>query len=80
MKRLPHWVLTDSFPAFYDSESLTATQQTARVYGAMQELIDSYNQFVDEINGHIDEHENSLEKDVCEFKSKIIHTMENYIQ
>lgn len=80
MKRLPHWVLTDTFPAFYDSESLTATQQTARVYAAMQELIDSYNKFVDEINGHIDEHENALEKDICEFKTKIIHTMENYIQ
>jgi len=50
MKLLPHWAVPDNKPGFYDSESATAIEQTAKVYRAMQELIGEYNQFVDELN------------------------------
>ncbi len=49
MRKLPHWVLPNRNPAFYDSESATAIEQTAKVYAAMNELIDNYNAFVDSV-------------------------------
>ena len=39
IKRLPDWVVTDTQKAFYDLESSTAIEQTARLYGKMQELV-----------------------------------------
>ena len=34
--KLPKWILTNKFPAFHDTESLTAIEQTARVYGKIR--------------------------------------------
>ena len=50
MQRLPNWVLANPFPAIHDFESLTVLDQTARIYGAMNKLIEEYNNFVDEAN------------------------------
>lgn len=44
MRKLPNWHLTNYKPAFYDFESLTVVEQTAKLYGAMQELINEYNE------------------------------------
>lgn len=45
---LPDWVIPDTDPAFYDSESLTAIQMVAKIYGKMNELVKSYNEFLEE--------------------------------
>ena len=50
MNLLPKWVLANPFPAIHDFESLTVLEQTARVYGAMQKLIDEYNAFAETVN------------------------------
>ena len=50
MRKLPHWCLTDKFPGFYDTESGTAIEQTAKVYKAMNELIEEYNLWIDKVN------------------------------
>ena len=50
IKPLPKWVLTNEYPAFYDTESVTAIEMVAKLYGKMEELITTYNEFVDEIN------------------------------
>jgi hypothetical protein len=80
MKLLPHWSLTGTNPAFYDTESATAIEQTAKVYGAMQTLISEYNSFVDEINKEIEEFESWTTKDVDTFKKCITNIVSNYIQ
>ena len=84
---LPHWVLTDSFPAFYDTESATAIEQTARLYAAMQKLIDDYNLFVDQVNEEIKKFECGTHKDMGRFKKRITDMfyqfrryIENYMQ
>jgi hypothetical protein len=46
MQKLPNWVVANKFPAFYDTESLTAIEQTARLYGATNTLIENYNTFI----------------------------------
>ena len=80
IRLLPHWVITNKNPAFYDSESVSAIEQTGRVYAKMQELVEDYNKFVDEVNAHIKEFTDETNVDQECFKQNIIETMENYIK
>ena len=79
MKLLPHWILTNKHAAFYDGESATVIEQTAKVYAAMQELITEYNAFVDAINENIKGFEQSTNMTMEEFKTCITNTVSNYI-
>lgn len=80
IKHLPHWVLTDLQPAFYDVESGTALQQTAKMYGKVQELIDLYNEFVTKVNQYIKDFEDGIIADFEEFRNCIIKVMNDYIE
>ena len=80
LQHLPHWVLTDTLPAFYDCESATAIQQTAKLYGKIQELITIYNDFVRDINRYITEFEEGIIKDFNCFQNCVIKTMNDYIE
>lgn len=79
MKLLPHWVLTDSHPAFYDSESATAIEQTARVYAAMQSLISEYNSFVDSVNKTIEDFKTGAQNDYSVFQVAIRQEFQDFI-
>lgn len=80
IKHLPHWVLTDLQPAFYDVESGTSLQQTAKMYGKVQELIDLYNEFVTKVNKYIKDFEDGIIEDFEEFRNCIIKVMNDYIE
>ncbi len=80
MLQLPKWVLSNKYPAFFESESMTAIEQTARVYGAMQQLIDEYNSFADAVNAEIEKYETSTTQDIDKFKCCVTELMENYIK
>jgi len=80
IKRLPRWVLTNDYPAFNDTESVTAIEMVARLYGKMQELINNYNEFVDSVNTEIDNFEKGLYKDFDEFKECVMKLMSDYIE
>lgn len=71
INKLPHWVITNLRPAFYDTDSGTAIEQTALLYKKMQELIEKYNAFVDEINYTIEEFMVNAEEDQAAFEIKI---------
>ena len=47
MDKLPHWSITDKHPAFYDTESATAIEMVAKLYAAMNQLIDEVNPILD---------------------------------
>ncbi|MBO7694238.1 MAG: hypothetical protein J6T10_16590 [Methanobrevibacter sp.] len=79
-KPLPHWCLTDLQPAFYDTESGTAIQMTARMYKKIEEIVANYNSFVDEINRYVDEFERGMIRDFECFKNCIVKTMNDYIE
>lgn len=79
MKLLPHWCLQDLRPAFYDTESATAIGQTAKLYGAMNKLIESYNAWIDEVNKTITEFNNETDQDIECFKRAITELCNNYI-
>lgn len=71
IKKLPHWVLSSKSPSFYETEGGTVLEQTAIMYKKVQDLIDSYNTFVDEINTTIEEFIANTESDQEEFEVKI---------
>lgn len=79
LKKLPHWVLTDKHPAFNDIESVTALEMVARLYGKMEELIESFNTYVDQINGEIERFENDMAESWEDFKECIRGIMNDYI-
>lgn len=79
MIKLPHWVLNNKYPAVFDSESATVIEQTARVYGAMQQLIDDYNNFVDQVNLEIDNFTAESNQSAECFKEMIVELCETYI-
>ena len=80
LKHLPHWVLTDPQPAFYDCESATAVQQTAKIYAKIQELITLYNEFTNNVNRYITEFEDGIIRDFNCFQNCVIKTMNDYIE
>ena len=80
MWRLPHWFLTDKRPAFYDTESGSAIEQTAKVYGAMQTLIDEYNKFADSVNKALEGFELETKEEQECFKTCITNLIETYIK
>lgn len=79
MKKLPYWSITDRFPAFYDHESATAIEQTAKVYAAMQTLIEEYNNFVDGVNSSVDEFMESSDKNYQAFTYEMAQKFQNFI-
>lgn len=79
IKPLPHWVLTNRYPAINDSESATAIEMVARVYGKTEELIADYNEFVDRVNQTIIDYQNEMNENFDEFRNQIIETMNDYI-
>jgi hypothetical protein len=64
---LGKWNLHDNKYSFYDLESLTLTEMTARLHGKMNELITDYNKFV--------ENTNKINKD---FRDGVIEDLETY--
>lgn len=79
IKPLPEWCLTDTLPAFYDTESATTVEETAKLYGKVKNLVEDYNKYVNEINKTIEDFTNGVNQDQEEFKNSIIKIMHDYI-
>ena len=71
IKKLPHWVLSNPNPSFFETEGGTVLEQTGIMYKKMQELIENYNNFVDETNKTIDEFVSNTLEDQEAFEIKI---------
>lgn len=80
IKNLPEWVLTSKSPAFYDTESGSTIEQTAKVYGAMRELIDAYNNFEKVVTESNTEFANSVIAGNESFQKCVTDLVENYIK
>lgn len=79
MRRLPEWVMTNKFPSVYDSESGTAIEMVAKVYGAMQNLITEYNQFAETVNQNIESFEGDIQKEFEEFTVGMQQAFQDFI-
>lgn len=76
---LPKWVLTGTRPAFYDTESGSVLEQTARIYDKMNELVESYNSFVENTNKAIADFEDGVINSQKEFEVAIRQTIQDFI-
>ena len=78
MNTLPKWVLVNPIPAIHDFESLTVIDQTARIYGAMNQLIEEYNKFAETVNDHLSNFTESEKEARREFELNITKVMNEF--
>lgn len=71
MRQLPIWVLPPTMPSIFESESFTALEAVAKVYGSMRKLIEEYNAFANALNKEIEEYNNSNDSEIAEFKESV---------
>lgn len=67
---LPPWVETGLQPAFYDMESGTVLQQTARMYAKVQQLTRLFNELSEETKTEVENFEHSVNETVAEYIEK----------
>lgn len=75
MNTLPKWVLANPIPAIHDFESLTVLEQTARIYGAMNQLINEWNKMIEQLSGFEKSETESRE----EFELKITKVIREFM-
>ena len=75
MNTLPKWVLANPIPAIHDFESLTVLDQTARIYGAMNQLINEWNKMIEQLSGFEKSETESRE----EFELKITKVIREFM-
>lgn len=80
IKPLPQIALTNLQPAFYDVESVTAIQMVSKFYKYLQDMVNDYNSFANEVNKEITRFENDTNANYEEFKNCIQNMMLNYIE
>lgn len=78
MNKLPYWHLVNPLPSFHDAESGTVIEMTAKVYGAMNELIKEYNAFAEKANAEIENFQNKTTQEQQEFFKDLIKTNREY--
>lgn len=71
MLRMPIWNYPGKRPAFQDTESLTVIEATAKVYAALNELIDDYNNFYKEVNQKYAELTEATSEEIQNFKDNV---------
>lgn len=77
---LPPWVETGLQPAFYDKESGTVLQQTARMYARVNMLIRMFNKLSKNTKTEIERFETAVNEDMTQYKHDINETVGNYIE
>lgn len=77
---LPPWVETGLQPAFYDKESGTVLQQTARMYARVNMLIRMFNKLSKNTKTEIERFETAVNEDMTQYKHDINETVADYIE
>jgi uncharacterized protein YdcH (DUF465 family) len=71
MIKLPRWLLPSSVPSVYDTDSKTVIEQTAKVYGAMRQLIEEYNAFSETMENAFNENNSANAAEIQNFKKSV---------
>ena len=80
MKQLPAWVLTNPLPAVHDLESHTSVEMVARLYAAMQSLINEVNEHIAQVNKTVGENDTELKNALQEFEHKFTCISNDLVQ
>ena len=76
---LKKWNLRNTSPAFNDLESATTIEMVAKLHGKMNELIESYNSFVENVNKIVEDFKTSTTKDLKEFEVSLRQEFQDFI-
>ena len=77
---LPPWVETGLQPAFYDKESGTVLQQTARMYARVNMLIRMFNKLSKNTKEEVERFEGEVNDEIETFEGNVNDTVEDYIE
>lgn len=77
---LPPWVETGIQPAFYDKESGTVLQQTARMYARVNMLIRMFNKLSKNTKTEVERFEEVVDTRVTNFENSVNETVADYIE
>ena len=80
MKQIPAWVLTNPLPAVHDLESRTSVEMVARLYAAMQSLINEVNEHIAQVNKTVGENDTELKNTLQEFEHKFTCISNDLVQ
>lgn len=80
LKPLPQLVLTDLQPSFYDVVSVSTEQMVAKFYAYLQDWVNDYNGFINDINAYIDEFTRCTDARYEDFTNCVKDLMSDYIQ
>lgn len=80
MNQIPTWVLTNPLPAVHDLESRTSVEMVARLYAAMQSLIEEVNEHIAQVNKTVGENDNDLKTALKEFEHKFTCISNDLVQ
>lgn len=75
---LPPWVETGLQPAFYDLESGTVLQQTARMYAKVRELNEAFNTFSTNVTNEINQFEQDTNDEIERFENATNDEIERF--
>ena len=77
---LPPWVETGLQPAFYDMESGTVLQQTARMYAKVQQLTRLFNEFSEDVSNEVNNFEHDTNTEIEHFEQATNTEIERFEQ
>ena len=79
---LPHWIVADTLPAFYETEGATAIQMVAKLYQKVKELIESFNDMVTdyttfktEVNDNLADMNDRLDEAIAYMQTHLVETL-----
>ena len=77
---LPPWVETGLQPAFYDKESGSVLQQTARMYARVNMLIRMFNKLSKNTKEEVERFEGVVNDEIEQFEHDVNETVDEYIE
>lgn len=79
IKLLPNWIISSDRPAFYDTESATAIEQTAKIYAKTNEVVEEVNKFVEETNNDINAFKAEIKQEQTVFETAMRQEFQDFI-
>ena len=79
INNLPIWKIPDTHPCVYDSESATAIEMVAKIYGKMKELVENYNKYVNDLNKSVAEFEERMSNEDEIFRVGLRQEFQDFI-
>lgn len=80
MNKLPPWNIPSTTPAVYDLESVSSLEMVAKLYGAMQSLINEVNGHIAKVNKTVGENDTELKTTLGQFEHKFTCISNDLVQ